>query len=156
MRSLSLKHFFTGYWPNNGWLKILETLTTTVSSEVEKSFQSLTEELTEIFDELWGFPEDMSQETEEVGAELNQVLLTELDDFFQQCIDPVFELEIEVDEVNSSAEIFINYVEPSAEKYPACVGCQNYHGYIYGGNVLVCGMHPYGWDDKECPDWDGN
>jgi hypothetical protein len=144
------------YWPNNDWLKILETLTTKVSSEVEKSFQSMTEEFTEIFDELWEFPEDMIREAEECGAELNQVLLTELDNFFQQFLDPVFEFEMEVDEVNSAAEIFINYVEPSAEKYPACVGCQNYHGYVYGGNVLVCGMHPYGWEDKECPDWEGN
>ncbi len=88
------------------------------------------------------------------------MFLTELENFFQQFIEPVFEseFEIEVDEVNSSAGIFINYVEPSAEKYPACVGCQNYHGYVYGGNVLVCGMHPYGWDedDKECPDWEGD
>jgi hypothetical protein len=144
------------YWPNNDWLKILETLTTKVSTEVEKSFQSITEEVTEIVDELWELPEDMIREAEELGAELNQLFLTELEEFFQQFIDPVFEFEMEVDEMSSSAEIFINYVEPSAEKYPACVGCQNYHGYVYGGNVLVCGMHPYGWHDKECPDWEGN
>jgi hypothetical protein len=144
------------YWPNNDWLKMLETLTTKVSTEVEKSFQSITEEVTEIVDELWELPEDMIREAEELGAELNQLFLTELEEFFQQFIDPVFEFEMEVDEMSSSAEIFINYVEPSAEKYPACVGCQNYHGYVYGGNVLVCGMHPYGWHDKECPDWEGN
>lgn len=135
---------------------MLETLTTKVSTEVEKSFQSITEEVTEIVDELWELPEDMIREAEELGAELNQLFLTELEEFFQQFIDPVFEFEMEVDEMSSSAEIFINYVEPSAEKYPACVGCQNYHGYVYGGNVLVCGMHPYGWHDKECPDWEGN
>ncbi|MBW4617217.1 MAG: hypothetical protein KME21_29080 [Desmonostoc vinosum HA7617-LM4] len=35
----------------------------------------------------------------------------------------------------------------------ACVGCQNYHGIEYGDNFLVCGIHPYGWDDNECPDY---
>ncbi len=55
------------YWPNNDWLKILETLTTKVSTEVEKSFQSIqsiTEEFTEIVGELWEFPEDMLREAE--------------------------------------------------------------------------------------------
>jgi hypothetical protein len=142
------------YWPNNDWLKMLETLTTKVSTEVDQYFQALTEEVTEIFDELREFPDDIFREAEEFGAELNQLILTEVEDFFQQFIDPIFEFEIEVDEVNPEAEIFINYVEPSPEQYPACVGCQNYHGYVYGGNVLVCGMHPYGWEDKECPDWE--
>lgn len=36
----------------------------------------------------------------------------------------------------------------------SCVGCKNYHGEIYGGNQLICGMHPYGWDDQDCPDFE--
>jgi len=41
----------------------------------------------------------------------------------------------------------------SPNTHPACIGCRNYHGYIYGGNLLVCGFHPYGWDSDSCPDW---
>lgn len=33
-----------------------------------------------------------------------------------------------------------------------CKGCTNYHGQTYGGNKLICGIHPYGWDGDECPD----
>lgn len=35
-----------------------------------------------------------------------------------------------------------------------CQTCQHYHGQVYGGNLLVCGMHPYGLADEDthCPD----
>lgn len=35
----------------------------------------------------------------------------------------------------------------------ACQGCRHYHGQIYGGNRLVCAMHPHGVADDRCPDW---
>lgn len=41
----------------------------------------------------------------------------------------------------------------------ACRGCANYHGIAYGTSrdrrsVLVCGIHPSGWQqDNSCPDW---
>ncbi|MFN6567960.1 hypothetical protein [Dendronalium sp. ChiSLP03b] len=35
----------------------------------------------------------------------------------------------------------------------ACIGCANYHGVEYGGNVLVCAMQPQGWNDENCPDF---
>lgn len=35
----------------------------------------------------------------------------------------------------------------------ACIGCTNYHGVEYGDNVLVCGIHPNGWDSDNCPDY---
>jgi hypothetical protein len=44
----------------------------------------------------------------------------------------------------------------------ACQGCEHYHGIAYGYSrasrtVLVCGFHPYGWQESEtCPDWSGN
>jgi len=44
-------------------------------------------------------------------------------------------------------------IEPCAGFHPACIGCKNYHGHVYGRNLLVCGMHPYGWDDDNCPDF---
>lgn len=45
------------------------------------------------------------------------------------------------------------YLPATASHQPACQGCQHYHGYVYGGKLLVCGMHPYGSDGEECPDW---
>ena len=45
----------------------------------------------------------------------------------------------------------------------ACSGCKYYDGSIYGGNLLVCGIHPYGPGDESdpatqptsCEDWEG-
>ncbi len=42
--------------------------------------------------------------------------------------------------------------EPTLRDHPACVDCCHYHGEVYGDNFLVCAMHPYGWDDENCPD----
>ncbi len=36
----------------------------------------------------------------------------------------------------------------------ACRGCQHYHGQSYGGNLFICGMHPYGVESDTCPDWE--
>ncbi|WP_341531644.1 hypothetical protein WKK05_36340 (plasmid) [Nostoc sp. UHCC 0302] len=38
----------------------------------------------------------------------------------------------------------------------ACIGCANYHGQEYGGNVLVCAIHAHGWDNENCPDFNEN
>jgi hypothetical protein len=50
------------------------------------------------------------------------------------------------------------YYEPKQEAsptfQPACQGCHNYNGTTFGGNLLVCGLHPYGWDGASCPDWE--
>ncbi len=48
----------------------------------------------------------------------------------------------------------INQERVSSPPMPkACEGCDHYHGQTYGGNFLVCGMHPYGVQDEHCPDW---
>ncbi|MCG9885288.1 MAG: hypothetical protein MH825_06885 [Cyanobacteria bacterium] len=44
-------------------------------------------------------------------------------------------------------------VDPAPNRYGACIGCANYHGHIYGGQILVCAIHPHGWDGTDCPDW---
>lgn len=36
----------------------------------------------------------------------------------------------------------------------ACVGCKNYHGETYNDVVLICAIHPSGYDKGSiCPDW---
>ena len=40
-----------------------------------------------------------------------------------------------------------------AQKIPSgCSGCSHLHGQVYGGNLLVCGLHPYGQED--CADYE--
>ncbi|MBE9047762.1 hypothetical protein IQ255_25760 [Pleurocapsales cyanobacterium LEGE 10410] len=48
----------------------------------------------------------------------------------------------------------VSYHPPSAQNHPACINCANYHGQAYNGSLLVCGMHPHGYDGDTCPDWE--
>ncbi len=81
----------------------------------------------------------------------------EIDNCWQELFEPFADIYLELDINNWEGETSFTYpVEPTAEIHPACIGCRNYHGQAYGGKLLVCGMHPYGWDDKNCPDWESN
>jgi hypothetical protein len=33
-----------------------------------------------------------------------------------------------------------------------CAGCENLYGRSHGGNMLICAIHPHGFDGKDCPD----
>ena len=49
--------------------------------------------------------------------------------------------------------IFKDYEEFSNSNLETCAGCRNFHG----ADKIVCGMHPYGWDDScACPDWESD
>lgn len=43
---------------------------------------------------------------------------------------------------------------PWLQNHPKCAGCSYYHGESYGGEMLVCALHPSGPEQDECPDWD--
>ena len=36
-----------------------------------------------------------------------------------------------------------------------CRICKHHHGKIYGGVELVCAVHPYGYSEDRCPDYQG-
>lgn len=93
--------------------------------------------------------------TEEVAEQVQSALVSELDPPVSEFIDSILEayLGIEIAVENASQPV-MHTVEPILNNHPACVGCRNYHGQMYGGNVLVCGMHPYGWEGEQCPDWE--
>lgn len=46
-------------------------------------------------------------------------------------------------------------IKPVLNQHQPCIGCRNYHGEAYGDNpdMLVCGIHPFGYDADQCPDW---
>jgi hypothetical protein len=70
-------------------------------------------------------------------------------------LEPVFVWLDEVDEIIiNTSRPFIQTVTPTLQDHPACVGCCNYHGESYDGNMLVCAMHPYGADGLNCSDWE--
>ena len=49
-------------------------------------------------------------------------------------------------------------VDPWLQEHPRCIGCRNYHGQFYGGEMLICAIHPYGPDPdvEKCPDWESH
>ena len=46
-------------------------------------------------------------------------------------------------------------VDPLVNDHLPCVGCRHYYGQAHGGQMLVCGMYPYGPEEDKCPDWRG-
>ena len=92
-------------------------------------------------------------------------------DQFEAAIAPTLaEFEEQVDTALDTSVVFFNEqvgpwieettapitrtVNPWLQNHPSCIGCQHYHGTVYGEDMLVCGMHPYGPDKDGCPDWE--
>jgi hypothetical protein len=49
----------------------------------------------------------------------------------------------------------VNVPRSNAFQQPeVCKGCMHYHGRVYGGNLLVCAMYPYGTESDQCGDWE--
>ncbi|NET33856.1 MAG: hypothetical protein F6K19_17855 [Cyanothece sp. SIO1E1] len=55
----------------------------------------------------------------------------------------------------------VGFTDKSPSRPQPCQGCTHYHGIAYGNSyatraILVCGIHPYGWQgESACPDWQG-
>lgn len=116
--------------------------------------------------EIWSVLESIATEVEnffqEIGvaiAEIQTEVATELEQVLTEVMPPDLEEFIGLREwrelFSDDFDTLVNpKVEPDANTHSACLGCQHYHGRIYGGNLLVCGMHPHGWDGDSCPDWE--
>lgn len=139
----------------------------------EKNLQEAVEAFTTTID---GWVEEIEQTLGEVAETIEEDLGAELLWFWREWsafweeINP-FEDELD-DGPNSDdsgqdssiipwsppdGDLGLNPYRPATPSHqPACQGCQHYHGYVYGGKLLVCGMHPYGSDGEECPDWQGS
>ena len=120
------------------WSKNFFKVMGTAMLEVESFFDEMAEEISEVFDE-WG------KFSEEIAEEISTNVTIE---FYPDLTPDTQEEDMDY--------YFIDHIEPTLEEYPACRGCIHYHGQVYGGNLLVCGMHPYGVEDESCPDWESN
>jgi hypothetical protein len=127
------------------WQKDFLELVETAIDEVERFFLGVTTTVEALF-ELSG----------ELSEHLHHTIVTEVEQYLADLNDESdFDPYWDLDDVTDEAEIsFPDVVEPSLQQHPACIGCQHYHGQVYGGNLMVCAMHPYGWDDRNCPDWE--
>lgn len=114
-------------WEKNLWLAV-ETLTTAVETWVE----------------------DMENALGEAAETIEEELGTELQWFWQEWSTFWEDLS------DFDGDFGLNpHLPANANHQPACQGCQHYHGYVYNGQLLVCAMHPYGWETEQCPDWQG-
>lgn len=115
---------------------------------------SVNQEIESFFVEM----EELPQLVNDAMVEMEETLTEELEIFSQDCEELFTFLVTEIDDLDEeetdSEFVVTSKVYPDRNTHPACQGCRHYHGYVYGGNLFVCGMHPYGWDDENCPDWE--
>jgi hypothetical protein len=111
--------------------------------------------LTEIAKDVGEIVDSFVATSEEAVEQMQIAFETEIEPHLNEFFDPILEaylgFEISVEETTQPV---IRTVEPFLNDHPACVGCRHYHGQSYGGTMLVCGMHPYGWESEQCPDWE--
>jgi hypothetical protein len=144
-----------------------------LAEDIAQTFDLMTEDLADLISvEFEDLSEFLRELIEEEGSQEQKYHISALDDEMvrdraenteeldlNQEYSPLNNINNITESLNSlnSLNDFEVYhtpkIEPCDHFHPACIGCQNYHGHIYGRNLLVCGMHPYGWDDDNCPDF---
>ncbi|ACK64373.1 conserved hypothetical protein [Rippkaea orientalis PCC 8801] len=106
------------------------------------------------------FFEEVSQTVENMAIELERDFIGEIEQFLEDVFEPIIDFS-DPDNRTVSSDFIVDAdgmlspkVNPSSNVHPACIGCRHYHGRVYQNTLLVCGMHPYGWEDLHCPDWE--
>ena len=112
----------------------------------------------------------LAKAVEGAVEETDMVISHTLDDVAKAISPVVEEVNHYVDSGLDATEIFVyqhltpfieeatapinNTVTPYFQSHRACIGCKHYNGSEFGGNMLVCGMHPYGPEEPNCQDWE--
>jgi hypothetical protein len=119
---------------------------------------AINQEMENFFIEVEQFTAEFPQSLDAVVQEVEASVTEELEEFWQEWEELWASLDSDYDWSedweNDSDFVITSKVNPDQNTHPACQGCRHYHGYIYGGTLFVCGMHPYGWEDENCPDWE--
>jgi hypothetical protein len=128
------------------WQKEMWDMVEKVAEEVERFFVGMTE-MVDTFFEL----------TEEMTEQVQNTIVVEIDQVLQELAEPILDAYWDLEDIVADEMIDSGFpypVEPTQQQNPSCIGCRHYHGQVYNGNLLVCAMHPHGWDDENCPDWE--
>ncbi|NET85055.1 MAG: hypothetical protein F6J94_25015 [Moorea sp. SIO1F2] len=127
------------------------------SKSIYETLESVANMVDEFFEGVSEVVEEFANEVEEFANEVDNAIGAEIDQCLQEIVEPFVEIYFDFEVmVSETDEDFPDSVTPSSQKHPACIGCRHYHGQAYGGNLLVCAMHPYGWDTEDCPDWESH
>ena len=138
------------------WLKRWQAdLQATVDEALEQTgqlFDELAEQVVEAVSPMVNAADDALDElAEQVNENISPPLTQALD-----------ELEAQIDPWVGSAVTWCEQtmapihqtLTPWLQNHPKCAGCSYYHGESYGGEMLVCALHPTGPEQDTCPDWD--
>jgi hypothetical protein len=108
--------------------------------------------------DLWQLLNAGLAESEQLLNEMTVVVedaLLELDDRIDEAFAPLADLALQVGvAVEEAMQPLTQTLNPLLNNHQTCVGCRHYHGQVYGDNLLVCGMYPYGCETPTCPDWE--
>lgn len=134
------------------WLKQIGQTLEAVADQSERWLVAASQDASEAMDEL--VDASISALSEFESAVLPT--LDRLTEDLAQILEPGVDfLEDNLDRwVEDTAAPLTHTVQPWLQEHPTCVGCCHYHGETYGGNTLICAMHPYGPDQETCPDWE--
>ncbi|TVQ08249.1 MAG: hypothetical protein EA368_12240 [Leptolyngbya sp. DLM2.Bin27] len=149
-------------------------LTQQLSDDTERWLDNLTEQLASASDHLVRTTDDWAEQVQEaIDPEIDRIV-----DQLNHVVEPFrMTINAEIDDVADQLSEVLgplvtglsgldqwfeevsgplnSTVEPLLQNYPACVGCRNFCGQSYGGNTLVCAMHPFGpEEERHCPDWE--
>jgi hypothetical protein len=122
--------------------------------EWQKEIASVFKDVTALFDE---FGREFTELVEEVTTEAQEILNLQWDELKEVLTELWQEFELEFEEPTPFNWDIQMPQQPLPDPltHPACVGCINYNGSVYGGNLLICGFHPYGCTSDACEDWEG-
>lgn len=122
--------------------------------EWQNEILAVFKDLTTLFDE---FGREITELVEEVSTEATEILNFQWDELKDVLTELWQEIELEFEEPTPFTwDTPPRKPMPDPAVHPACVGCMNYDGSSYGGNLLVCGMHPYGCGEATCVDWEND
>lgn len=132
----------------DSWAREFWVMMETIVDSIEQFVTEVAKDVEEVVDAVVGA-------SEEFVEQLEAAISPDLEQRFNELIDPILEayLGFEV-RMEETVQPVVNTVEPIMNDHPACVGCRHYHGQSYNGVMLVCGMHPFGWEEEKCPDWE--
>jgi hypothetical protein len=140
------------------WERQIAQMMESVTQQSQKFVLDLSKDIEETVDGFVSLADEIADTfTEQIQVVLDQ----EIDPILDQLIQPLVQWSLDFDrEVDRLIFPFRQTFEPTLNQHPVCVGCKNYHGQVYNGQMLVCGMHPFGVNegidscpDKEAIDW---
>ena len=128
--------------------------------QIEKTAADMEEFIADVGEATESLVDEVSDSVGSLFDRLQADVAGELEHFIQDCVDVLTVAGDEIDAALSDEWEFdddftnVSYHTPSARNNPACINCANYHGQAYNGNLLVCAMHPQGYEGDSCPDWE--